>query len=294
MDYRGHRTVYVDEGRGEPIVFVHNGGVSHRLWDLQLEHFRRSHRVVAPDLLGHGESDRPQLLYTAEHFVGQLEELVDGLELERFHLVGCCVGGGVGLEYARRHPARVRTLTAITVATPATVRSGLFAPFERVSRPGTRRRDLIARLCETDSGKACLSWVCRRYQCGPEALKDAKFREHIERLHHTDGQWRVFCNTSIASFAHLDEFERPAGFPPTLLMWGGRNPILRDSAGRALAAVLRPERLEFWDDCGYMLMRERPGETNRALGEHFAIDESRAGQTRRAPRPLAAGGRRSE
>jgi pimeloyl-ACP methyl ester carboxylesterase len=282
MHYRGHRLRFVDRGSGEPIVFVHNGAVSHRLWDYQLAHFERSHRVVAPDLLGHGESDRPDIVYTAEDFVEQVEQLVDRLELERFHLVGCCLGGGVALELARRQPERLQTLSLITVTTPRVIASGPFGPFERISKPGSRMRNFLASMCEGPVARFAMSRAFYRWQCGPRVLEDASFKDHVRRLYLREGEWRVFCNYDLHGFAHLDAFSKPEGFPPTLLMWGEKNPFLKASAGRELAAVLEPDRMEFWDDCGYMLMRERPADTNAVLAEHFDQAASASQPPRRA------------
>jgi pimeloyl-ACP methyl ester carboxylesterase len=282
MQYRERRLRFVDRGTGEPIVFIHNGAVSHRLWDHQLAHFERSHRVVAPDLLGCGDSDRPNIVYTAEDYVEQVERLIDHLELECFHLVGCCLGGGVALEVARRQPRRLQTLSMITVTTPKVIASGPFGPFERVSKPGSRVRNYLARACETAPGRFAMSRAFCRWQCGPRALEDASFKDHVRRLYHSEGQWRVFCNTSYEGFAHLDAFSKPEGFPPTLLMWGERNPFLKAWAGRELAAALEPDRVEFWDDCAYMLMRERPADTNAVLAEHFAQAASATPRLQRA------------
>jgi pimeloyl-ACP methyl ester carboxylesterase len=270
MRYRDHRLKFVDHGNGEPIVFLHNGAVSHRLWDYQLAHFEQSHRVVAPDFLGCGDSDRPNIVYAAEDYVEQVEQLVDHLELERFHLVGCCLGGSAALELTRRQPERVKTLSVVTAATPKAIASGLFGPFERVSKPGSRVRNLLAHALETGPGRLVMGRAFYRMQCGRRVLQDASFKDHVRRLYWREGQWRVFCNTSLEGFAHLDAFSKPAGFPPTLIMWGEKNPILKAWAGRELAAVLEPDRMEFWSDCGYMLMRERPSATNAVLAEHFA------------------------
>ena len=270
MRYRGHRLRFVDRGEGEPLVFIHNGAVSHRIWDHQLAHFQRSHRVVAPDLLGLGDSDRPHILYSADDYVAQVESLAEHLELDRFHLVGCCLGGAIALEMARRQPEPVITLSLITVATPKTIASGPFGPFERVSSPGSRMRNLITRVLETEPGRAAMSRAFCRWQCGPQVLEDASFASYVKRLYTSEGQWRVFCNSSYAGFSRLDAFEKPGGFPPTLLMWGERNPILKAAAGRELAATLKPDRIEFWEDCGYLLIRERPAATNQVLEQHLA------------------------
>ena len=280
VDCAGGSLRYVDHGGGDPIVFLHNGALSHRLWDHQLEHFRRTRRVIAPDFLGHGTSDRPRRVYTAGDFVGQVERLADHLGLATFDLVGCCLGGGVALEFARRHPHRVRTLSVFTAVTPKTIASGIFGPFERVTWPGAPAREAAWRTFETRPGRWVMSRVFQRLQCGPRALADPSFRDHVQRLYGSDGEWRVFCNVDYRSFAALDGLRRPPGFPPVLVMWGNDNRILRAGAGRALAAAVGAERSEFWDGCGYMIMRERPADANRVLeefiGAHAAEHPPRA------------------
>lgn len=268
LDYQGHRLRYVDRGSGEPILFVHNGGISHRLWDYQLAEFESSHRVVAPDLLGCGESDRPAIRYSAEDYVAQVAHLAGHLQLERFHLVGCCLGGGVVLDFARRHPERVLSVSVVAAATPKTIAAGPFGAIEAISAPGSRLRNAIWRVCETRPGRWLVSQLFYRVQCGRQALSDRSFRDHVRRMYSTDGQWRAFCNTDYSGFAALDALDGAArSLPPTLMMWGRDNLVLRPSAGAELAAAIRPDRVEFWDDCGYMLMRERPLDTNRVLRE---------------------------
>jgi pimeloyl-ACP methyl ester carboxylesterase len=232
-------------------------------------------------LLGHGESDRPATVYTADDFVGQLRHLVDELGLDTFHLVGCCLGGAVALEYARRHPTQVRTLSLVTATTPNVIASGAFGPFERLTRPGTAPRDLLWRALETRPGRRLMSAAMSRWQCGARALADQSFREYVEGLYRSPGEWRVFCNVDYRTFAHLDDFRRPASFPPALVLWGNENPIIKAHAGRELAARIGAERAEFWDGCGYMIMRERPTDTNRLLGDFFA--------SARAERPDSSG-----
>ena len=267
IEHDGASLRYVDRGSGAPIVFLHNGALSHRLRDHQLAHFERTHRVIAPDFLGHGESDRPRRIYTAGDFRSQAEHLVDHLGLGTFDLVGCCLGGGVALDFARRHPSRVRTLSVVTAATPGAIGSGIFGPLERITWPGSPAREAAWRAFESRPGRWALSRLFLRLQCGPRALRDGSFRDHVLRMYFSDGEWRVFCNVDYSTFAELDHIDEPAALPPTLVMWGNDNRILRASAGRKLAATIGAERTEFWDGCGYMIMRERPTDTNRVLEE---------------------------
>jgi pimeloyl-ACP methyl ester carboxylesterase len=106
-------TLFVDDG-GEgniPVVFVHSfaGDVSH--WKDQLDHVREARRAIAFDLRGHGKSDPVSSgNYSIEAMANDVAALVDGLDLERFILVGHSMGGSASIEYADSHTSRVAGL----------------------------------------------------------------------------------------------------------------------------------------------------------------------------------------
>ena len=83
LDFGGYRVRYVASGHGTPMVFLHNGGSSHHIWDRQLSHFSRDHRVVVLDMLGFGQSDCPLIPYTVEMYAKQLAALLAAEKLER-------------------------------------------------------------------------------------------------------------------------------------------------------------------------------------------------------------------
>jgi pimeloyl-ACP methyl ester carboxylesterase len=264
-DYDGNTLRYLDVGQGEPILFIHNAGVSHRLWDYQISHFQEYRRVIAPDLLGYGESDKPQKLYTGEDYVAQVESLVSALQLKKFDLVGCCLGGAIAIEYARRHPGQIRTLSVVTATTPKTISSGLLGPIENTIPPSSRLRRWLGRIAETWLVRRLMSYVFQKVQCGAVALTDQEFRSYVKGVYTSSGQWRVFANTDYSSFRALENCELPPDFPPFLMLWGKNNAILRANAGSRLAESLKPDFFEVWDACGYMLMREQSEQTNTRL-----------------------------
>lgn len=114
IDYRGHRVVYEVHGEGPRVVVLGHG----LLLDAQLNRAiarrlaERGHRVVLPDLLGHGRSDRPRHAY--EHrldFMGeQVIQILDDLELDQAVIGGVSLGANVALDVACRAPERVRGL----------------------------------------------------------------------------------------------------------------------------------------------------------------------------------------
>jgi pimeloyl-ACP methyl ester carboxylesterase len=102
------------EGRGEPaIVFVHCWNCDRRFWDAQMAEFGKTHRVVAIDLPGHGESGNGRKEWTVEAFGNDVKTVVDRVGAKRVVLVGSSMGGPIVLEAARRLPDRVAGIVPV-------------------------------------------------------------------------------------------------------------------------------------------------------------------------------------
>jgi pimeloyl-ACP methyl ester carboxylesterase len=101
----GVKLVYHEEGRGDPpILLVHCWTCDHSFFVPQIAHFGRDHRVVAVDLRGHGQSDKPEQEYTVAGFAEDLAWLCGQLGLQKPVVVGHSMGGNVALELAARYP----------------------------------------------------------------------------------------------------------------------------------------------------------------------------------------------
>ncbi len=98
----GSRMFYRDEGSGSPpLVLVHGWASSNWIWNRQVPYFSKFYRVIAPDLKGHGASDKPQGSYTVRGFAEELNQLLDKvLGEEKFFLCGIWMGGFISLTYA--------------------------------------------------------------------------------------------------------------------------------------------------------------------------------------------------
>lgn len=105
-----------DRGAGRPLVFVHGNAGTHTCWQPQLDFFAQRYRVIAPDLRGHGESDKPVGPYPMSAFVADLAALCDALGVERAVLAGHSMGGRVVMSFALAHPERVAGLVLVGTA----------------------------------------------------------------------------------------------------------------------------------------------------------------------------------
>ena len=102
----GHALFYEERGTGDPpVVLVHGWCCDRTYLAPQLEHLAAHHRTVAPDLLGHGQSDKPDQPYSIGRYADEVAWLCGTLGLEHPIVIGHSMGGGVSLELAARHPA---------------------------------------------------------------------------------------------------------------------------------------------------------------------------------------------
>lgn len=108
-------TLRFDEaGEGDPaIVFVHGWCCSRDNWRQQVAHFSRSHRVIALDQRGHGESDKPDQDYTIDGFVEDLAWFIGDRGLDRPVVVGHSMGGAIAMNLARKHPQLTRGVVMV-------------------------------------------------------------------------------------------------------------------------------------------------------------------------------------
>lgn len=120
FDCRGLRLHYIDEGQGEPVVMVHGNPTWSFLYRNLLGSLSGSHRVIVPDHIGCGLSEKPddsRYSYVLKSRVDDLEALLEYLGLDReLTLVLHDWGGMIGMAYAARHPERIARLVVTNTA----------------------------------------------------------------------------------------------------------------------------------------------------------------------------------
>lgn len=99
---------YVDVGEGEPVLFLHGNPTSSYLWRNIIPHCSGQARCIAPDLIGMGQSDKPDIPYRYADHYRYLEEFIQRMNLDNITLVVHDWGSGLGFNYAMRHPDTIR------------------------------------------------------------------------------------------------------------------------------------------------------------------------------------------
>jgi haloalkane dehalogenase len=110
VDVHGSRMYYVEEGEGAPVLFLHGNPTSSYLWRNVIPHVSGGARCIAPDLIGMGRSDKPDIDYRFFDHARYLEGFIEALGLGDVVLVLHDWGSGLGFDWARRHADHVRGL----------------------------------------------------------------------------------------------------------------------------------------------------------------------------------------
>jgi 3-oxoadipate enol-lactonase len=130
---------YEIAGAGDPLLFIHGLGSSHRDWEPQVAFFSRHYQVITYDVRGHGKSDKPKGPYSVSQFAADAAELMRSLAIAPAHIVGLSMGGMIAFQLALDEPARVKSLVIANSAPELIIRT-----FEQ--RLEFWRRRIIVRL----------------------------------------------------------------------------------------------------------------------------------------------------
>ncbi|SVC22563.1 uncharacterized protein METZ01_LOCUS275417, partial [marine metagenome] len=102
---------YLEEGSSEnTLLLLHGLGASAERWEYVIPHFARKFRVIVPDLIGFGYSDKPMADYTIEYFSEFISKFVDKIGIKELNIVGSSLGGQIAAEYTVNHNENIRKL----------------------------------------------------------------------------------------------------------------------------------------------------------------------------------------
>jgi pimeloyl-ACP methyl ester carboxylesterase len=255
----------LDEGAGPPVLLLHGFPDSSRLWRHQVPVIAAAAlRVLAPDLRGFGESDRPDAVadYAISRSVADMVALLDRLGIERAHVVGHDWGAGLAWAFAAFVPTRVDRLVVMSVGHPNTLREPSIEQREKGWYQLLFQFDGVAEeLIQRDD------WKLFR-----EMLRGAVDAERYLTDLSRPGALTAALNWYRANATPAQELERDATFPavaaPTLGIWSSGDPYLTEEgmlgSGEHVTGPWRYERIE---GAGHWLQLDAPDQVNELLLE---------------------------
>ncbi len=118
VEIEGSTIAYVDEGEGQPVLFLHGNPTSSYLWRNILPYVTEGFRAIAPDLIGMGDSGKPDIDYTLKEHVQFMDSFIDTLDLQDIILVVHDWGSVIGMRHARLNPENVAAIALMEAILP--------------------------------------------------------------------------------------------------------------------------------------------------------------------------------
>jgi pimeloyl-ACP methyl ester carboxylesterase len=273
----GHRVFYRAAGSGPVLVLVHGITSTSATWAKVLPYLAERFTVIAPDLLGHGESAKPRGDYSLGAYASGIRDLLIALGHERATFVGHSLGGGVAMQLAYQFPEHCERLILVSSGglgrdiTPllraaSLPGSELVLPLlvnERVLGAGRVMGRLLSRVglrVHTDVGE-----VLR----GHASLSDGEARAaFLHTLRTIVDPWGQRVDASDRLYL--------AKAIPFLLVWGERDPIIPVEHARAAHRLVPGSRLEIFPDAGHFPHLDDPLRFVRLLNDF--MDASKPAQ----------------
>jgi 2-hydroxy-6-oxonona-2,4-dienedioate hydrolase len=248
----GQKIQYLDAGSGPVVVLLHGLGGNSANWAFNVAALAQKFRVVVPDQVGFGRSDKPLINYRVATYVDFLDKFLDELKIPRASLVGNSLGGWVAASYALKYPGKVERLVLVDAAGFAPPKEFDMSTLSGLN-PSTREQT-----------RRLLGLVFfNKVLFASDAAVDAAL---TQRLTAGDGYTIQSLVESIYRNEDALDGKLSAVKQPVLILWGrddGLTPLARE--GEHFKRELPSAQFVVFDNCGHVPMVERATEFNAAV-----------------------------
>ena len=248
INIKGCDIRYYTAGEGDPLIVIHGGGGDARTWLPNILELSSSYTVYAPDLPGYGGSQPLNGNYYIPELTDFLDCFSDNLGIERFHLVGHSLGGGVALNYALQSPHRIKKLVLVS----SLCLGSEIAFWVRLISIPTLLRVLGAVTLSIFKG---IKWMVKK------VVKQVEFVIPFSPA-------SVNIGGSVATFREqrmvlANRFAEV--LPPTLLVWGAKDGVVPVRHAYAAAQLIPDCQLKVFENRGHNVHREEVTEFSHVI-----------------------------
>lgn len=267
LDLHGERVAYRDEGSGEVLLLIHGMAGSSDAWRELIPRLSKHYRVVAPDMLGHGQTAKPRGDYSLGAFAVSLRDLLDELGIAQATIVGHSLGGGVAMQFLYQHPDYCERLILISSGGLGTDVGFIL---RLLSAPGAEFvLPVIAPTPVLKVGNKIGSWFTSAGMKNPRAseiwrayssFSDRPTRDAFLRTLRSVVDYRGQAVSAINRLHVRSEL-------PTLAIWGEDDQIIPVEHGHAAMAARPGGRLEVLPGVGHFAHVEAPNEVAEIIDD---------------------------
>lgn len=264
LDIDGNQLHFIDEGKGETILFVHGTPEWSFGWRDLIKELRNSYRCIAIDMLGFGLSDKPQDGdYTCQAHSKRLEKFIQQLDLKDFNLITNDFGGGISLPYVIQHPHNVRKVMVFNTwmwslkndkhySGPATVMSTFLGKI--LYRNFNLPVNIIMPAAFGERKKLTKEIHAHYKNALPDAASRVGAHAFAKELMNASDWWQ----------SNWDQLDKIAD-KPFLIFWGMKDKFVPPKELEKWKSKLPTAKVVVYEDAGHFVQEEKAKEMNKEM-----------------------------
>ena len=246
-------TAYLSAGSGYPVICLHGGGAGAVTWYPTIGPLAQHFHVIAPDIVGYGESDKPDAAYDKIYFAAWLKQLFGELGIAKAHIVGLSQGGAIALQFALDYPELVDKLVLVDSGA-----LGAQSPTLAI----------VGMVWLNTWPSKMANWFFSRYILFKREGRDPNHsRYSIEVLKRKGGK-KAFTRGRGAAVSELPQAALRRIKNKTLVIWGENDRLFPIEYGARAAEIMPDANLLSIKDAGHLPLMDQPLIFNRAV-ENF-------------------------
>ncbi len=288
----GVRLHYVTQGAGPLLILLHGFPEFWYSWRYQIPALAKHFTVVAPDMRGYNESDKPSGVahYHIDRLTGDVQGLIRAFHEERAVIVGHDWGGGVAWSFAANYPHLTERLVVLNCPHPGAFQKALQENRQQLRRSWYIFYFQLPWLPELGLrlfSRRFIAQAFRGMAVRKEAFPDEELHKYAEALA-TPGSARAAINYYRAAFRHRlrhGTIHLPQISRPTLLIWGEEDTALGKELTYDMGGYFSDRfEIKYIPKCSHWVQQEQPELVNRYLLEFLLAEES-TGEAKLSPQP---------
>lgn len=236
---------YLEAGRSDKtIVLLHGLGASAERWLSIIPNLSTNYRVIAPDIIGFGQSDKPSVNYTVEFFTNFLFDFLDRLSIPKPVLVGSSLGGRILTQYVIQNTTN---LEKIVLVSPA--------GFNEETTPALSSYIQAALHPRFEDVKKAFSMMA-----GNEKPVEGRIvYEFINRMKKPNAKMSFMSSLMGLRKATLTSEQISKILNPTLLIWGREDPVIPINSAKKFTTSIKDCQYYIMEGCGHTPYVDAPG-----------------------------------
>jgi len=249
---KNHQTRYLEAGQGFPLILIHGLGASADRWLPLIPYLEKNFHLFIPDLIGFGDSDKPNVNYTTDFFVQFLRDFIDTIKVRQFNIIGSSFGGQIVAEYA----VVCSNIKKMVLVSPSGINHRLTPFMKKYS------------LAMLFPNKQRITEVFQMLNGSKDHIDSVLVEEFITRMQQPKA--KMVATSVLINLRDADISQKlPKITCPSLVVWGDNDPVIPPRYAKIFVSSIKNCDFSLMKGCGHVPFVENPEEFSEIISEFF-------------------------